>query len=240
MTMLVSDVCNIVNPHDKALCILLDECVTRRLVVSLPADKKIDVEHSVDVAGLGWGANDEDIMQYAMKTDRILVTQDVILVHECLRRNVAVAKYHMGKATFYDGSISTLQLGAHYNYNKKHVRMTVEKRPRTIRYCLVGVYLRLRRYYRKYVMKQGKRIIFRLFGWPLRKYRDQQRKKQKARSLRISKCKICGTLCKDTLRLRNHMKNSHYASLANDPLKLAVSAKSLSQYRQTQRVKLKQ
>lgn len=75
--------------------LLLDECVTRRVVIRNDGIKAI---HSIDLAELGVGANDDKILRYVEQTGITFASRDFYLVGRCLERNVKVAIYHKGKA----------------------------------------------------------------------------------------------------------------------------------------------
>jgi hypothetical protein len=68
--------------------LVLDECVTRRVVITSDALRYI---HSIDVPGLGPGAIDQAIRAYTRKADARLVTRDFESTCECLLQNTKVA-----------------------------------------------------------------------------------------------------------------------------------------------------
>jgi hypothetical protein len=198
----------VIEAETPQLRLLLDECVSRRLVVSLSMRKNFDIVHTVDIAGLGWGAQDEDIMQYAVQTGRIVITQDTDFLHECLRRNVAVAYYYAGRVTFYD-DLPDLRLGRHYNLKKEHVH-TGSPILHLAKYRLGGVYLGLRKRYRVHILQPSQKITRPIVKQCKRPFREYLKCRRKAKLLKASKCKVCGVHCRDTQRLRNHMIHDHY------------------------------
>ncbi|AIF84170.1 hypothetical protein NTE_02115 [Candidatus Nitrososphaera evergladensis SR1] len=171
--------------------LLLDECVTRRLVLRLPKSANIDIEHSLDVAGLGMAASDDDILAYAIKTNRTIVTIDRKFIRECLIKKVPVATYDKGTARFH-GSGESLWLGKHYEYRKVSVRL-IEAEKKTlmgnVRNCVYGSRRHIRKHIRPVILLYRK----------LKAMTPQGRR---------SKCKVCGIQHRSPQRLQNHLRNT--------------------------------
>jgi hypothetical protein len=72
--------------------LLLDECVTRRVVIR---NEDVKVIHSVGQVGIG--ADDKEILKYAQKTGVTIVTRDFRLFCQSLDSAVDAAIYYKGK-----------------------------------------------------------------------------------------------------------------------------------------------
>ena len=66
--------------------LLLDECVTRRVITT---DAGNDVQHSVDA--VGWGAKDSVIRNYAKSTGQTIVSRDYNMLCQCLDNGIGTA-----------------------------------------------------------------------------------------------------------------------------------------------------
>jgi predicted nuclease of predicted toxin-antitoxin system len=75
--------------------LLLDECVTRRVILT---NNDIDIQQSVEVNGLGWGATDSKIRAYAKFRSKVVVSSDYNMLCQCLDNGVQTALYYKGRA----------------------------------------------------------------------------------------------------------------------------------------------
>lgn len=56
------------------------------------------MRHSAEIEGLGWGARDCKIEEYANQKGFVLVTRDMGLLGRCLDHGIKTAFYYKGKA----------------------------------------------------------------------------------------------------------------------------------------------
>lgn len=97
--------------------LLLDECVTSRLILNVSKEIAANIEHSRFVECLGKGASDDKILKYAKSTGQTLITADRQLIRKCLRKNVKVGDYRNGTVYIMskdsDTPVSVVVLGKH-------------------------------------------------------------------------------------------------------------------------------
>lgn len=178
MTVFGNNNCSAAEAQDRALRVLIDECVTRRLIVKLPKSANFDIVHSVDVQELGWGASDSEILRFLQRAEYdLFVTADNALIKDCVRHGIRSAKYDMGKIYLESGEVLTVG-----KYRPSGTGDGVLKqRRKSLKYRIKGVYFGLRRRYREYRAEKMRRA---------------------------SKCKICGVQCRSPARLQGHLKMS--------------------------------
>jgi uncharacterized protein DUF5615 len=73
--------------------LLLDECVTRRVITTNSA-----IDHSVEIQSLGWGAADSEIRDYAKSAGKVIVSSDYKMLCQCLDNGIQTALYFKGRA----------------------------------------------------------------------------------------------------------------------------------------------
>jgi hypothetical protein len=213
-----------------ALTLLLDECVTLRFEEK-STDNNVKIFHSIKTSGLGPCVSDDKILMHLLKHDYdLFVTRDLAFYNICRYQCVRSAFYVKGWAYDY-GSIRKIYLGQDCDNDAIRIPLSSFEK---INY----VY---RRYSLRYKRKGARRLfrLARLFAKMLghnSNVCDIQRSKthikhnHKAKACRITLIRkpdyigelaimparfcACGQFCYTPERLRNHVKNSHFAELS--------------------------
>lgn len=172
--------------------VLLDECVTRRVIIKSSASTDYEIRHTVDIKGLGWGAKDEKIVSYLLRnSDCMFVTADRELMQKCLELKLQVgpAVSDAGIAYFFQDN-ELVYLGDYFGYDNYHVRY---KDPTYIRQSQFRRFFRMLR----------RRIIRRV------KSSLCLAQRIKIQSHKPAPCTICGLQCRTNRTLENHLNNDH-------------------------------
>lgn len=133
--------------------LLLDECVSSRLLVKTTANWRFEIEHSLELQELGRGASDNEILRYLHRGEYdLFVTADRAFIRDCQRHGMNVALYNKGKVYFNNGKV--VKLGTHYrNFGSKEARMQN-------RFLFIqDNYFVLRRRFSKHVIKRIRRRV---------------------------------------------------------------------------------
>lgn len=141
------------NRQKTCVRLVLDECVSRRLVVESPQGIKFEVKHTIEA--LGFGASDNEILRYLHRGDYDwFVTSDKALIKDCKRHGINVVRYHRG--SLYFESTEIMRIGTHYLFDEGNGVYRC-----SLGFRLRGLYFDLRQWC---YLRTPKRLRKRIFG----------------------------------------------------------------------------
>ena len=191
--------------------LLLDECVSLQFCLNLPKNMQLEIVHTVDIRGLGFGASDTAILQHIENCEYdYFVTADRALIRRCLKMGIKVAKYQNDRVYALDSN-KVIISGKRKPFYKIQIRAE-QSCEREIRRMILRTIRRM-----SMALHKRRKAILR----PLHRWQNERLHRRRQREVaNASRCNVCGLQCRSTIRLRNHLKNDHYANLINDPCKI--------------------